>query len=67
MKKMTSDMRLELYDNFQSAYQEIVDINELLPYDMERQVAIDNLAKTEEVLYRFWRTGKWKQESKYQL
>lgn len=58
MKKMTSDMRLELYDNFQSAYQEIVDINELLPYDMERQVAIDNLAKTEEVLYRFWRTGK---------
>ncbi len=58
MKKMTSDMRLELYDNFQSAYQEIVDINELLPYDMERQVAIDNLGKTEKLLYRFWRTGK---------
>ena len=58
MKKMTSDERLELYDNFQSALQEIGDINELLPYDMERQVAIDNLAKTEEVLYRFWRTGK---------
>ena len=58
MNKMTSDERLELYDNFQSAYQEIVDINELLPYDMERQVAIDNLGKTEEVLYRFWRTGK---------
>ena len=59
---MTSDMRLELYDNFQSAYQEIVDINELLPYDMERQVAIDNLAKTEKLLYRFWRTGKWKKK-----
>jgi hypothetical protein len=58
MKKMTSDERLELYDNFQSALQEIGDINELLPYDMERQVAIDNLAKTEEVLYRYWRTGK---------
>ena len=58
MKKMTSDERLELYDNFQSALQEIGEINELLPYDMERQVAIDNLAKTEEVLYRFWRTGK---------
>ena len=26
--------------------------------DMERQVAIDNLAKTEKLLYRFWRTGK---------
>ena len=58
MKKMTSDMRLELYDNFQSAYQEIVDINELLPYDMERQVSIDNLGKTEKLLYTFWRTGK---------
>tara|TARA_R100001463_G_scaffold64262_1_gene117354 strand:+ start:1361 stop:1549 length:189 start_codon:yes stop_codon:yes gene_type:complete len=58
MKKMTSDMRLELYDNFQSAYQEIVDINELLPYDMERQVSIDNLGKTEKLLYKFWRTGK---------
>ena len=58
MNKMTSDERLELYDNFQSAYQEIVDINELLPYDMERQVAIDNLGKTEKLLYRFWRTGK---------
>ena len=58
MKKMTSDERLELYDNFQSALQEIGDINELLPYDMERQVAINNLTKTEEVLYRYWRTGK---------
>ncbi len=58
MKKMTSDERLELYDNFQSALQEIGDINELLPYDMERQVAINNLAKTEEALYRYWRTGK---------
>lgn len=58
MKKMTSDERLELYDNFQSALQEIIDINELLPYDMERQVAIDNLAKTEKVLYRYWRTDK---------
>ena len=55
---MTSDERLELYDNFQSALQEIGDINELLPYDMERQVAINNLTKTEEVLYRYWRTGK---------
>ena len=58
MNKMTSDERLELYDNFQSALQEIGDINELLPYNMERQVAIDNLAKTEEVLYKYWRTGK---------
>ena len=58
MKKMTSDERLELYDNFQSALQEIVDIDEFLPYDMERQVAIDNLGKTEKLLYRFWRTGK---------
>ena len=58
MNKMTSDERLELYDNFQSALQEIGDINELLPYNMERQVAIENLAKTEEVLYKYWRTGK---------
>jgi hypothetical protein len=29
---------------------------------MERQVAIDNLGKTEKLLYRFWRTGKWKKK-----
>ena len=49
MKKMTSDERLELYDNFQSTLQEIVDIDEFLPYDMERQVAIENLGKTEKI------------------
>jgi hypothetical protein len=27
---------------------------------MERQVALDNLGKQEDIIYKWWRTGVWK-------
>jgi hypothetical protein len=54
---MTSEDRLKVYDDWVDAHQTLKDINEFLPYDMERQVALDNLGKQEDIIYKWWRTG----------
>tara|TARA_R100000808_G_scaffold17592_1_gene38819 strand:- start:137 stop:499 length:363 start_codon:yes stop_codon:yes gene_type:complete len=55
---LSSDDRLKLYDNWVDSLQMLKDINELLPYNQERQVALDNLGKQEDIVYKWWRTGQ---------
>ena len=55
---MKSDDRLKVYDDWVDAYQCLAEINELLPYNKERQVALNNLEEQEDIIYRWWRTGK---------
>ena len=57
---MTSDDRLKVYDDWLDAYQGLIDIDELLPYNKERRVALDNLEEQEDIIYKWWRTGQWK-------
>jgi len=55
---MTSDDRLKVYDDWLDAYQGLIDIDELLPYNKERRVALDNLEEQEDIIYKWWRTGQ---------
>ena len=54
---MTSDERLQIYDNWVDTLQELKEINELLPYNNDRQIAINNLEKQEGIICRWWRVG----------
>ena len=56
---MTSEDRLKVYDDWLDAYQCLIEINELLPYNKERRVALDNLEEQEDIIYKWWRTGQW--------
>ena len=55
---MLSEGRLKVYDDWLDAYQCLTDINELLPYNKERRVALDNLEEQEDIIYKWWRTGQ---------
>mgnify|MGYP005820700745 FL=1 len=51
--KLYNNLTKDVYGKVKS----LKEINEFLPYDMERQVALDNLGKQEDIIYKWWRTG----------
>ena len=56
--RMKSDDRLKVYDDWVDAHQTLKDINEVLPYNQDRQVALDNLGKQEDIICKWWRIGE---------
>ena len=52
------NINYKVYDDWLDAYQCLIDINELLPYNKERRVALDNLEEQEDIIYKWWRTGQ---------
>ena len=62
MKKMTSDMRLELLDKYDNLIQQIMEIDESFQknttYPLINEVSLGCLNTCRMRLYNFWRTGK---------
>tara|TARA_R100001082_G_C4212930_1_gene95854 strand:+ start:63 stop:230 length:168 start_codon:yes stop_codon:yes gene_type:complete len=55
---MKSNERLEIYDRFIEAREEINEIKEYIPYDKgDIQIAMNMLDKLEKRIYLWWRKG----------
>ena len=56
---MTSEERLEIYDKFILAKEELTEVRESLPYNRgDIEIICDRLEELEKRIYLWWRTGE---------